>query len=328
MPGGARRCNPLNTNHLRLFVFFCKKSLVRPYKKKYDEGVMNIPYILTDNSLTAILNGMPYTIQNSHENWNTIIDAIKNDSVTEDELLDLIDTATAVTNWSEGKVEVENGHVYFNGEVVHGTIVDKILSFIKDGISPTPLVRFLENLMLNPSRRSVSELYSFLEHGNMPITPDGHFLGYKSVRSDWKDHHTGKFDNSVGQVLEMTRNSVCDDANLGCSYGFHVGSLEYATNFGGSDRKVVIVKVNPADVVSVPHDCDFQKMRTSRYEVVGVYDAPLPNGYYDGYDEGDDDDYYDEDEDYNSYDAYGRKPNGDRYHNVRDNKGRFVPRKS
>ena len=289
---------------------------------------MNIPYILTDNSLTAILNGTPYTIQNSHENWTQIIDAIKTDSVTEDELLDLIDTATAVANWSEGKVEVENGHVYFNGEVIHGTIVDKILSFIKDGISPTPLVRFLENLMQNPSRRSVNELYSFLEHGNMPITPDGHFLGYKSVRSDWTDHHTGKFDNRVGEVLSMPRNSVCDDANLGCSYGFHVGSLEYATTFGGSDRKVVIVKVNPADVVSVPHECDFQKMRTSRYEVVGVYDAPLPNGYYDGYDEDDDDYEGDEVDPYNDLSPYGRKPNGDHYHNVRDNKGRFVARKA
>jgi hypothetical protein len=283
-----------------------------------------IPFILTDNSLTAILDGVPHTIQNSHENWTAIIDAIKSDA-TEDELLDLIDTATAVTNWSEGKVEVENGHVYFNGEVIHGTIVDKILAFIKEGISPSPLVKFLENLMQNPSRRSVNELYSFLEHGNMPITPDGCFLGYKSVRSDWTDHHTGKFSNKVGEVLSMPRNSVCDDANLGCSYGFHVGSLEYASNFGGSGRKVVIVKVNPADVVSVPHDCDFQKMRTSSYEVVGVYDAPLPNGYYDGYDSDEDEEDYDDDD---SYGGYGVKPSGDRYHNVRDNKGRFVARRA
>jgi hypothetical protein len=296
------------------------------HKKYDDEGVMNIPYILTDNSLTAILNGVPHTIQNSHENWAAVIDAIKSDA-TEDELLDLIDTATAVTNWSDGEVEVKNGHVYFNGEVIHGTIVEKILAFIKDGISPAPLVRFLENLMQNPSRRSVVELYSFLEHGNMPITPDGHFLGYKSIRSDWTDHYSGKFDNSVGSVCEMPRNSVCDDANKGCSYGFHVGSLEYATNFGGGDRKVVIVKVNPADVVSVPHDCDFQKMRTSRYEVVGVYDAPLPNGYYDGFDS-DDEDYDDGYDDTDPENNYGRKPNGDFYHNVRDSKGRFVAKRS
>jgi hypothetical protein len=289
---------------------------------------MNIPYILTDNSLTAILNGTPYTIQSSHENWANVIEAIKQ-GVSEDELLDLIDTASVVSDWSEGSVEVIDGHVYFNGEVVHGTIVDKILAFIKDGISPTPLVKFLTRLMQNPSRRSVTELYSFLEHGNMPITPDGHFLGYKSVRSDWTDHYSGKFSNKVGEILEMPRNSVCDDANRGCSYGFHVGSLEYATNFGGNDRKVVIVKVDPADVVSVPHDCDFQKMRTSRYEVVGVFDAPLPNGYYDGYDDADEDSDEDYEEEYSSYDGetYGVKPNGDRFHNVRDSKGRFVAKK-
>lgn len=277
----------------------------------------NIPYILTDSSLTAILNGTPYTIQNSHENWTAIIDAIKNDA-SEQEILDLVDTATAVQDWAEGKVEIINGHVYFNGEVVHGTIVEKILSFIKEGISPTPLIKFLENLMENPSRRSVSELYSFLEHGNMPITPDGYFLGYKSIKPDWTDHYSGKFRNKVGDVLSMPRNAVCDDANLGCSYGFHVGSLEYATNFGGGDRKVVIVKVNPANVVSVPHDCDFQKMRTSCYEVVGVYDAPLPNNYYDGYDDSDED--YDADDESD----YAVKPNSDRYHNVRDSNGRFV----
>jgi hypothetical protein len=294
--------------------------LVTLCKKVYDEGVMNIPYILTDNSLTAILNGVPYTIQSSHENWGNVIEAVKQ-GVSEKELLDLIDTASVVSDWSEGSVEVIDGHVYFNGEVVHGTIVDKILSFIKDGISPTPLVKFLTRLMQNPSRRSVTELYSFLEHGNMPITPDGYFLGYKSVRSDWTDHYSGKFSNRVGEVLSMPRNSVCDDANMGCSYGFHVGSLEYATNFGGSDRKVVIVKVDPADVVSVPHDCDFQKMRTSRYEVVGTFDAPLPNGYYDGYDtDSDEDEEYDDDD-------YGTKPSGDLYYKVRDNKGRFVAKK-
>jgi len=282
---------------------------------------MNIPYILTDNSLTAILNGTPYTIQSSHENWGRVIEAVKQ-GVTEQELLDLIDTASVVSDWSEGSVEVVNGHVYFNGEVVHGTIVEKILAFIKEGISPTPLVKFLTRLMQNPSRRSVTELYSFLEHGNMPITPDGCFLGYKSVRSDWMDHYSGKFSNKVGEVLSMPRNSVCDDANMGCSYGFHVGSLEYATNFGSGDRRVVIVKVDPADVVSVPHDCDFQKMRTSRYEVVGTFDAPLPDSYYDGYDEDED-----EEDDYNDYEDYGVKPNGDHYHNVRDNKGRFVARK-
>jgi hypothetical protein len=135
------------------------------------------------------------------------------------------------------------------------------------------------------------------------------------------DHHSGKFFNGVGEVLEMPRNAVCDDADVGCSYGFHAGSHAYASTFGGGDSRLVIVKINPSDVVSVPKDCDCQKLRTARYEVVkdfdGVYKKPL-NTEFNSYDEDyDDEDYEDED--------YGCCTNKDcNYHNVRDSKGRFM----
>ena len=65
----------------------------------------------------------------------------------------------------------------------------------------------------------------------------------------------------------------------------------------------MIVEINPADVVSVPYDCSCQKLRTSKYKVVGHYETvdapPLDEGlntdFYD-YDEGDNSDY---DEGYN-----------------------------
>ena len=61
----------------------------------------------------------------------------------------------------------------------------------------------------------------------------------------------------------------------------HVGSLEYVRDFAcgyGTENgdRIVIVKCNPKDVVSVPHDCNFQKVRTARYEVLGEYTGPLP----------------------------------------------------
>jgi hypothetical protein len=58
----------------------------------------------------------------------------------------------------------------------------------------------------------VTELYGFLEKGNLPITNDGHFLAYKKVRKDYKDCHSGTMDNSIGQVVEMERNQVDDKA--------------------------------------------------------------------------------------------------------------------
>jgi hypothetical protein len=75
----------------------------------------------------------------------------------------------------------------------------------------------------------------------------------------------------------MERRKVCDDAGIGCSYGFHAGSLEYAQGFGGGEKKIVIVKINPADVVSVPTDCECQKLRTCQYEVVDEFNGALRN---------------------------------------------------
>jgi hypothetical protein len=138
---------------------------------------------------------------------------------------------------------------------------------LTDGFPIKPLVLFMENLMENPSYRSVNELYGFLEKNNLPITPEGHFLAYKKVRADFKDVHSGTMDNSVGQVVEMPRNLVDDNANNTCSSGLHFCSQSYLSSFGG--ERTVIVKINPRDVVSIPNDYDFSKGRACRYEVVG-----------------------------------------------------------
>ena len=107
----------------------------------------------------------------------------------------------------------------------------------------------------------------------MPLTPEGNFLAYKGVNEDFTDKYSGKFDNSVGNVLEMRRNGVCDDANMGCSSGFHAGSYEYAKGYASGGGNLLVVEINPADVVSVPHDCNCQKLRTSKYKVVSVYET-------------------------------------------------------
>jgi hypothetical protein len=128
--------------------------------------------------------------------------------------------------------------------------------------------------MANPSRRAVNELYSFLEHKAMPLTPDGNFLAYKGVKEDFTDWHSGNFSNDVGAENEMPRNFVCDNADVGCSDGFHAGSLDYAEGFGRGGN-LMIVEINPADVVSVPNDSDCQKLRTCKYKVVSLFKRKL-----------------------------------------------------
>jgi hypothetical protein len=140
---------------------------------------------------------------------------------------------------------------------------------LQDGFPIEPLVNFMENLMTNPSKRAVTELYGFLEKNSLPITPDGYFLAYKKVRQNYFDCHTGTMDNSVGKVVEMERNEVNDNKDQTCSTGLHFCSQEYLPHFGGGDSRVVIVKINPRDVVSIPSDYNNAKGRACRYEVIG-----------------------------------------------------------
>jgi hypothetical protein len=109
-----------------------------------------------------------------------------------------------------------------------------------------------------------------LEKNSLPITPDGCFLAYKKVRNDYLDIHSGTMNNSVGQVVSMERNEVDDDKDRTCSAGLHFCSQDYLPHFGnGYDNRVVILKINPRDVVSIPSDYNNAKGRACRYEVVG-----------------------------------------------------------
>ena len=180
---------------------------------------------------------------------------------------------------TKGKITVENNKVIYEGEECHGVIVDRILAFVKEQIDATPLLNFLEKLMSNPSKNCVDQLYQFLEHKNLPIDPDGDFYAYKAVRSNWMDKHTGTIRNKIGDIVEIKRNKVDDNPRNDCSYGLHVGSIEYVRSFGSADDKYLIVKVNPADAVAVP-SYDTKKMRCCRYEVVEEFIDVLPETVY------------------------------------------------
>jgi hypothetical protein len=262
---------------------------------------MAVPFMFVDGNLTLVLNNQSYQVLPDHINYKMILEALP--TATAEELLDIVDVEKAVANFSDGLVEIKNGQVTYEGEVVHGSISKRILEFMSKGLPFEPLVTFLNNLMENPSMQSQKELYDFLEHEHLPITEDGHFLAYKAVRSDYKDKYRGVFDNSVGKVVSMQRAKVDDNRSRGCSDGLHAGALNYVAGYGSveSGDRIVIVKINPKDVVSVPSDCNCEKLRTCRYEVVGEYEGELLKPLYSA--DFTQDEYEDDEDDYlNDYD--------------------------
>lgn len=240
---------------------------------------MQVARIITEDTLTVtfVEDGVQYTVRRDEDpdKYNSMIEAIRAEDW--EAVHDIANPVRKLLVWvsDSGRVRITpnvDGYVSitFDGRSMHSTLVNRMVDLYRQGLDVTPLALFMENLHQNPSKRSVDELYGFLERSNLPITPDGHFLAYKKVRGDYRDIHSGTFDNSVGKVCSMPRNQVDDEKERTCSSGLHFCSKEYLPHFGwGGGNRVVILKINPRDVVSIPIDYENAKGRCCRYEVVG-----------------------------------------------------------
>lgn len=230
--------------------------------------------------ITVFIEGKQYTIRATDQSFPRAVEAYK---VNDMEALLNIMSPTLMIQKLYAKyenIEVKDGNVFVYGEPISSVVATRILTFLAEGIDCVPIFKFITRLQNNPSKRAVDELYTFLEHENLPITSSGTFVAYKAIRNNFFDKYSGKFDNSVGNVVEMPRNKVDDNKDVGCSQGLHAGTLEYASGYACDNDKLVLVEIDPADVVSIPTDCEFQKLRTCKYKVVAEYERPLTEALY------------------------------------------------
>lgn len=233
-----------------------------------------LPHIFNGNgTISIMIDGKMKPIDTAHGNYDAIKNAII--SCEWDIIPNLINIKEQVesaiqASTTAGKVTIENGEVFYNNKAIHNSLTARIIDMARQGFDIGYMVKFLENLMKNPSFRAVNELYGFLESGSIPITENGTFLAYKKIRNNWTDIHSGTFDNSIGAVCEMPRNMVDEDSSRTCSAGLHVCSYDYLAHFSRDNcDRVVICEINPSDVVSIPADYNNTKMRVCKYTVIG-----------------------------------------------------------
>jgi hypothetical protein len=267
-------------------------------------------------NVTLFHDGEIYGATNDHPNWDAIVAGVE---AGDESVVDLFDVSRAVAKKFEAlseRVRVANGRVYFDGDEVNNTLTQQIVRFMDSGEDFEPLVKFYERLALNPNQESVEQLYRWLNSHEFTITSDGKIIGYKGVESDGAggfrsvktgtaivngEEQTGQISNNIGDVVEMPRSAVTFDPDLTCSYGLHIGTWNYAQNWG-RDGAVLKVLVDPRDVVSVPSDSSDQKLRACRYTVLEVLESEIKTAV-DSYYEDDEDDgfpedyYYDGDDD-------------------------------
>lgn len=227
-----------------------------------------IPFLIQGKNIILVVDGKSHTIsKDTHMSYLKIVEALK--AQDWDALHDLIEPKKAIVDFGKGYVSIDGNTVMWKGVPFHNALATRMMEMYQDGFPIDPMVRFMENLMQNPSKRSVDQVYGFLEKNSLPITEDGYFLAYKKVREDYRDIHSGTISNKIGETVEMDRNQVDDNPDSHCSSGLHFCSESYLDHFGRSNQPVMILKINPADVVSIPTDYDGAKGRCAKYTVVG-----------------------------------------------------------
>lgn len=232
----------------------------------------NYSHIVTSNyvSIMDLVTGQVTKFNKEHPSFAKVVDAVRKNDFTGALAFDVKTSINNFASENDDLVFVKDSIVWynFNGTPIplHNAMTTRVVAMINEGFDAKPLVAFMNNLLKNSSKVAVDELYLFLEATQLPITSDGHFIAYKMVNDDYTSIHDGKFKNDVGTVVEMPRNMVDDNRERTCSQGLHFCSKEYLPHYGRAEgTRLLLVKINPADVVSIPSDYNNAKGRASKY---------------------------------------------------------------
>lgn len=220
---------------------------------------------------------------------------------------------TRVADVSDGRLSIRGSRVFFDHDPVDPTLEAHILRLLNEDGSPRNLsnwkafAKFVEKLYANMDAHIRDQFFGWLSYesftgSGFTLTKDGNLIGYKGCAGTPEMpvsvHHgpaivdgepvNGAVPNVIGSTVEMARSKVTNDPRVGCAAGLHVGTYDYAK--GWARGVLLTVEVDPRDVVSVPTDCDAQKIRVCRYKVIDSVEQKIEStGYY-----GDDDEYDDE----------------------------------
>jgi len=242
---------------------------------------MSLHYIKSgQGNIHVVLDGNSRIVAVGHRNYDKIAEALDIGDVEVLRSPDLFNVTSAIQDFVGVDMEVRAGELFFRGKAYCNTLGDEILKQLAAGYAPGPMLRFLEKCENNPDPASVRQLFGWMKHVGLAMSDDGDVLGFKYVIKTSTDSElykrgvfhtdgwTQKLNYNPGETPEMPRYKVEHDPAKGCAPGLHVGTLSFVKGHG----TIILVKVNPADVVSVPTDCRAQKLRCCRFYSMELID--------------------------------------------------------
>lgn len=244
--------------------------------------------------------GDPVTVPGTHPRFSEILEALRGGETDEEkikELVNIMHAAGKKLSAITDRVSVAPYGVFFDGDILRSELAEIISEMLDEGRGDdlAAVAKFLENAAANQSMGAIDAMYRWITNRDMILTSEGTFLAYKGVRKDAAgnvvsitrgtalvdgEEFTGNIPNPVGAVITMPRSEVTADTAVACGPGLHAGTYSYARSFAGRNAPMLLVEINPRDVVSVPSDSSFQKLRVSRYKVLEHIEDRQESRYY------------------------------------------------
>lgn len=260
-----------------------------------------------DQFVTVIIEGeRPLVAHSSHPNFDRIVEGARNGDNSVSELFDVAESITSRFERLTERITTANGALYLDGVLMNDALATQAVAFMRDGVEDFwPLLYFYEKVQQNPQEHSREQFYPWLTNHDFTIDDNGDVIGYKGVEkvddANFLSIHSGRaivndqivsgrIPQALGDIVEMPRDEVAFDPSNGCSSGLHVANFDFAKSY--NHGAILDVRFSPRDVVSVPTDSGWSKVRVCRYyihsEVEQEYSTPYlasystPDEEYDG----------------------------------------------
>lgn len=226
----------------------------------------NVRFTLTHNTITVTPPGeQARVVDTSHPNFSrlkhVLVEWIQRagpgeaiDEDTASTIVALSSTITAIELETDGLVRVSKDGVFYREMKLDDDdfVVKAISDAWAQGHSAKPIMRFLAKMMEAPGRDLFAkDLFAWMKSCDLPLAEDGDILAKKIVRPDFYDHYSGKVKYAIGEETTMPREKCHFDRRTDCGSGLHWGNRSY--NFGNPGDPVLLVKIDPRDVTSVPY---------------------------------------------------------------------------
>lgn len=244
------------------------------------------------NSLTGTRNmtvtdfstGDQINIPDTNDNFQSVLDkVVSGETISFDELKNKVYDINAKDKVQAIRDELgitikDNGEVVLRNGI---TLPRGIANVFRDMTSleyGKRLNKFADLVLENPRKQCRESLMVWvMKNPSIKILEDGRVLGYRGLNPDFTSKHAGygivngveyngHLDNSPGNILEFPI-GLADHSTNECSTGLHVGTWEYARDWGNGG-KFVTVAFSPADIISPPNVAEQYKLRVIKYEVL------------------------------------------------------------